>query len=85
MSRQHNLKILPEYFNAVDEGKKNFEVRVNDRNFQEGDVVTLKEFNNVDSTYSGMELTFQIGYVFHLNRALDYENDYVVFSLIRRK
>lgn len=33
----HKLKILPEYYNAQIEGKKNFEIRKNDRNYQVGD------------------------------------------------
>lgn len=33
MSRkQHELKIIPEYFEAIVKGEKNFEVRLNDRN-----------------------------------------------------
>ena len=37
----HTLKILPEYFDAVRRGDKNFELRKDDRNFQVGDIVIL--------------------------------------------
>ncbi|MEG0259568.1 MAG: DUF3850 domain-containing protein [Lysinibacillus sp.] len=33
----HDLKILPEYLEAVVSGKKTFEIRKNDRDFQVGD------------------------------------------------
>ena len=33
----HELKILPEYFEAIENGEKNFEVRLNDCNFAKGD------------------------------------------------
>jgi hypothetical protein len=41
----HELKIWPQYFDAVMTGRKNFEVRKNDRGFQAGDVVILREWD----------------------------------------
>ena len=35
----HELKTLPEYFDAVFMGKKNFEIRKNDRDYKVGDYV----------------------------------------------
>lgn len=40
----HELKILPEYFDAVNCGKKNFEIRLNDRNYQKDDELILREW-----------------------------------------
>ena len=39
----HDLKIFTKYFQAVVDGLKRSEVRLNDRNFQIGDTVTFKE------------------------------------------
>ena len=39
----HELKTDPAVFKAVSEGRKNFEIRKNDRNFQVGDELWLKE------------------------------------------
>lgn len=35
----HELKTLPEYFELVRKGIKNFEVRKNDRDFKVGDML----------------------------------------------
>lgn len=37
----HELKIAPKYFEAVISDKKKFEVRKDDRNYQENDVLTV--------------------------------------------
>ncbi|OTP10387.1 hypothetical protein A5844_002087 [Enterococcus sp. 10A9_DIV0425] len=40
----HELKILHEYFEAVTSGRKQFEVRKNDRGFKVGDQLVLREY-----------------------------------------
>ena len=47
----HELKTYPKYFQETIEGNKPFEIRKNDRNFQVGDVLILKEWDNIK--YSG--------------------------------
>lgn len=41
----HELKILPEYYEEVKAGNKNFELRRNDRDFMENDTIRLKAWN----------------------------------------
>lgn len=45
MGNKHLLKTWPEYFKEVVAGKKTFEVRKDDRNFQVGDTLELLEFD----------------------------------------
>lgn len=52
----HELKIAPEYFEAVAKGAKQFELRKDDRNFQVGDFVMLKEYDN--GAYTGRWLGY---------------------------
>lgn len=70
MSKIHELKILPEYFEAVKNGKKTFEVRKNDRNFQVGDILILKEW--YDEKYTSKEIEKEIVYI------LDSNSGYVI-------
>lgn len=38
------LKTKPKYFNLQLQDKKNFEIRVNDHGFKEGDILCLEEY-----------------------------------------
>ncbi|WP_332237898.1 ASCH/PUA domain-containing protein [Sporolactobacillus sp. KGMB 08714] len=76
--RTHSLKIEPEYFEPVISGAKPFEIRFNDRNFQAGDSVILKEYVP-DSGYTGRHVSRQIGYITDFEQ----KEGYVVFSLLK--
>lgn len=65
--KSHDLKVHPEYFKLLSSGVKNFEIRKeDDRNFNEGDILFLREFS-IDQwkvgTYSGKYLIRQVMYV----------------------
>lgn len=45
---QITKKILPEYFQAIVDGKKTFELRLNDFDIQEGDILILEEWTTSD-------------------------------------
>lgn len=47
----HDLKILPEWFNAVISGVKTFEIRKDNRNFQPRDELLLREWDG--NAYTG--------------------------------
>lgn len=70
---KHELKVLPQYFKALWCGDKTFEIRKNDRKFDERDEVVLQE--NYYG-YTGREIEGVITYL------TDYEQKpgYVVFS-----
>ena len=63
---KHELKILPQYFEAVQSGEKLFEIRsCKDRDFNKGDTVRLREIEECGSYphYTGRELIVEITYV----------------------
>lgn len=57
----HSLKIEPKYFKAVHDGIKNFEIRKNDRNYQNQDLLLLREYK--DDAYTGLEVLRQITFL----------------------
>ena len=57
----HELKTYPKYFQETIEGNKLFEIRKNDRNFQVGDVLLLKEWDNIK--YTGSEVGAMVRYI----------------------
>ncbi len=72
---KHELKILPEYFSAVAKSLKTFEIRKNDRNYQVGDLLELKEWN--DRKFTGDSVLMQVTYI------TDYaqKDNYVVMGI----
>ena len=59
----HELKILPEYYDAVRCGDKRFENRKNDRDYHTGDILRLKEWDG--KQYTGEELDSVVRYIYH--------------------
>jgi hypothetical protein len=59
----HELKCWPEYFGAVVAGAKRFEIRENDRGFDVGHIVTLREWEPGTERYTGRSATYRIGYM----------------------
>lgn len=48
---KHELKLDTKYFEDVKSGKKNFEIRNNDRYFQVDDILELKRYSSIQSGY----------------------------------
>lgn len=65
ISRQHHyLKTETEYFQAIAEGDKKFEIRKNDRDFRVYDILYLEEV--VNGVKTGRVIgPFEIGYILH--------------------
>ena len=61
----HELKTWQMYFQEVKRGYKTFEIRVNDRDFKEGDILVLKEYDPIALEYTGDEITKMAGYIIY--------------------
>ena len=76
--KHHNIKILSAYFKEVQKGNKNFELRLNDRDYSIGDTVTLIEFDG--DSYTGRELHRIIKYVLKDCSKYGLKDDYCIFG-----
>ena len=83
---QHEIKIKKPYADAILEGRKNFEVRVNDRGYNAGDVV---RFNVIEETNTaqGWVLILDHGLnkkkykITYVHSGVGLKDDYVVFGI----
>ena len=60
--REHELKTWPEYFGAVLDGSKTFEARFDDREFEVGDTLHLREWDPETEAYTGREMRRTVSY-----------------------
>jgi len=80
----HELKVWTRFWSALESGQKNFEVRYNDRDFQAGDTLWLRDYNPYGGgIYSGKECWRTISYVFDGRdcAGLGVEPGYVILGL----
>lgn len=77
MTKVHELKILPKYYKDVAEGRKKFELRKNDRDFQIGDLLLLREF---DGDYTGNKIYVGIIYILK-GGEYGLDKDYVILGI----
>lgn len=82
----HELKIKRKYFDAILEGKKTFELRKNDRDYQVGDLIwfiVVSDYGSHDGLKHGE--TYQITYI--LNNVPEYglDKDYCILGIKRLK
>lgn len=52
----HKLKTEPEFFDAIADGTKRFEIRKADRDFKSGDTLLFREWKRLDAEYTGREI-----------------------------
>lgn len=77
---KHYLKILPEWFTAVESGIKTFEVRKDDRFFSPFDVLILREFDG--KNYTGRSCAVDVLYIYRGEYCLD---GYCIMSIKKQR
>ncbi len=61
--QRHDLKSWPDAFQAICDGKKRAEFRVNDRNYQEGDLLWLAEWKPETDEYTGRRIYVDVTWI----------------------
>ena len=79
--KTHELKTWPVFYNAISRGLKTFELRKNDRDFQAGDKLILKEWSPKTEKYTGLFMTKDVKYILHGSGKLGLKKGYCIMSL----
>ena len=74
----HDLKCFPEYFQGIIDGKKTFEIRLNDRCYQVGDLLALNEYLPDSDSYTGRSCVVLVDYI--LNDEMYCKTGFVVLG-----
>ena len=87
-THDHELKTVPAYFEPLLRGEKTFEVRRDDRGFQKGDTLWLREFTPNARTpqqqYSGRWVLATVDWIL-TGGQMGVEPGYVVMSITAKK
>ena len=59
----HELKIYPVHFQNIMLGLKKVEIRKNDRNYQERDLLILNEYDPISGRYTGEQLIRKVDFI----------------------
>ena len=59
---RHDVKIWPQYLDAIVDGRKTYEIRKNDRGYQVGDQLLLREWDPGSETYSSRTVLAEVTY-----------------------
>jgi hypothetical protein len=88
----HTLKVWPAYYDRLADGSKTFEVRRDDRGYQTGDLLVLREWDPEKCrrgtcrdpdcpAYTGREMRRHVGFVFKAGFGVDL-GQHAVLSLL---
>jgi ASC-1-like (ASCH) protein len=77
----HELKTWPEFYEAILQGRKTFEIRLNDRDFKVNDLLVLKEYEPIPGVFTGRKTLREVSYVTTFGQ----RPGWVVMGLIMRK
>ncbi len=61
----HELKTVNPFFRDIVDGLKQFEIRKNDRDYKQGDTVTLYEYNPINKCATSRWVNVKITYVLY--------------------
>lgn len=79
--KKHELKTLPQYFQAVWNGTKTFELRKDDRDYQRGDILVLREWDG--EKYTGSALCVKVAYILQDAEKYGLKDGYVIMGIRR--
>jgi len=80
MVKTHNLKTINCFYVEIINGNKTFEIRKNDRDFKEGDLLVLQEVDD-GHNHTGRESKFRVTYILNSAQFEGIREGYVVMAI----
>src|SRR5690242_17435850 len=78
---RHELKTWPAFFADLKAGRKTFELRKNDRNFEIGDRLILREYDPERREYTGRKCFRTVTHVLRYAPSFGLEVGYAILSI----
>ena len=87
MPKVHQVKSWSHFYDAIVAGAKRHDLRKDDRNYQVGDVLNLRQYDNIKGEYTGEECLAEISYITNNQYPCAFSSsilpqDYCILSLI---
>jgi Domain of unknown function (DUF3850) len=79
----HDLKCRPEHFRAIEKGAKTCELRLNDRPYNVGDTLYLREWEPLENSYTGASLHVIVTHI--LSGGVWLSPGYIAMSIQEKK
>ena len=79
MGKTIEKKILPEYFKEVKACRKTFELRKDDRDYQRGDILVLREWDG--EKYTGSAICVKVTYILQNAEKYGLKDGYVIMGI----
>lgn len=77
----HQLKTWPPYFNEVARGRKSFELRRDDRAYEVGDSLDLREWDPATNAYTGRTAWLRVTYVLRNAEQFGLKDGFVILGI----
>lgn len=61
--KTHHVKSWKHFFQAIKDGSKKHDLRMNDRDFNVGDHLILEEYDNINGEYTGDKCRAMVTYI----------------------
>lgn len=81
--KTHFLKCWPEFFQQVWDGNKPWELRKDDRGYEEGDALILSEWDPKTEAYTGRAIVALVAYILR-GPAFGLQEGYCIMSIPAR-
>ncbi len=78
----YELKLYPQYYKAIFSGEKTFELRKNDKDYQVGDILKIREWDG--ENFTGHSMMVRISYVQKGNGKYGLSEGFCVLGLKKR-